>query len=151
MAGSKRFCWPKKDPAKVKKFATLGANLNPEGIAPEALEFVHRMLRDLPPNAGRRRKVAEMMLHEPNIDPKSLEMIKVPALILAGDHDAVPHEHTLQIYHHIENSALCIFPNATHAILFDEAALFNSTLDKFFQVPFVKKDRVNDFLNSYKK
>ena len=72
-----------------------------------------------------------------------------PTLILAGDHDLIIDEHTLQIYHHIPNSQLCIFPNATHMIPYDDPELFNATLDRFFRTPFIKKDRVKDFLKSF--
>jgi hypothetical protein len=58
-------------------------------------------------------------------------------------------KHTLEIYHHIPNSQLCIFPNATHMIPYDEPALFNSTVERFFGAPFAKKDRLKDFLKSF--
>jgi hypothetical protein len=52
------------------------------------------------------------------------------------------------IYHHIPNSQLCIFPNATHMIPYDEPAIFNATVERFFRTPFGKKDRVNDLFKS---
>jgi len=85
---------------------------------------------------------------EPHIDPKALETITVPTLILAGDHDMIRDEHTLEIYHHLPNAELCIFPGATHAIPYDDPVLFSTTVDHFFQTPFVKKDRLNDIFRS---
>ena len=67
-----------------------------------------------------------MMLEEPHIELKALEAITAPTLVLAGDHDLIRDEHTVDIYHHIPNSQLAIFPNATHMVPFDDPALFNA-------------------------
>ena len=58
-------------------------------------------------------------------------------------------EHTVAIYRHIPNAQLVIFPNATHMVPFDDSTLFNATVARFFRAPFVKKDRIKDFLASY--
>lgn len=143
-------------PAKVKKIAVMAANLNPsdKALHPEAVAFIKAAVSSIPPEMkatpeGRRQfKVTQMMLDEPNIDPKALESIAAPALILAGDHDVIADEHTLEIFHRIPSSQLCIFPDATHMIPFDDPALFNSTVERFFREPFVKRDRIKDFLKS---
>jgi pimeloyl-ACP methyl ester carboxylesterase len=144
-------------PQKVKKIAAMAANLNPgdQALHPDSLALIRTMLESMPPAAGaspqarRERKVVEMMLVEPQIEARSLEAITAPTLVLAGDHDLIRDEHTLEIYHHIPNSQLCIFPNATHMVLYDDPALFNATVERFFRTPFVKKDRIKDFLKSY--
>lgn len=142
-------------PAKVKKIASMAANLDPKGAYPEVIAMAKSQLDAIPLNVrqtaqGKRDlKVGQLELDEQHIAPKSLEKITAPTLVLAGDHDLIIDEHTLQIYHHIPNSELCIFPNATHMIPFDDPALFNATVDRFFRTPFVKKDRVKDFLKSY--
>ena len=64
-------------------------------------------------------------------------------------HDLIHDEHTLDIFHHVPNSQLCIFPDATHMVPYDDPALFNATVERFFRTPFVKKDRIKDFLASY--
>ena len=83
-----------------------------------------------------------------HIDPGALEAITAPTLVLASDHDLIRDEHTLEIYHHLPNAELCIFPNATHMIPFDDPELFDATVERFFQTPFVKKDRVKDLIKS---
>lgn len=143
-------------PAKVKKIAVMAANLNPsdKALHPEAVAFIKSAVASMTPELkatpeGRRQfKVTRMMLDEPNIDPKALESIAAPALILAGDHDVIADEHTLEIFHRIPNSQLCIFPDATHMIPFDDPVLFNTTIERFFRKPFVKRDRIKDFLKS---
>ena len=146
-------------PAKVKKIAAMAANLNPSvnALYPELLSVVKSMIEAIPaaqrdtPQGRRELKVTGMMLEEPNIDLKALEAITAPTLVLAGDHDLIRDEHTVEIYHHIPNSQLAIFPNATHLIPFDDPALFNATVERFFRTPFVKKDRINDALKSLEK
>jgi pimeloyl-ACP methyl ester carboxylesterase len=144
-------------PAKVKKIAAMAANLNPteEAFSPGILAMGKSMMDSIPaaaketPQGKRELKVIQMTLEEPHIDLKALEAITAPTLVLASDHDLIRDEHTLQIYHHIPNSQLCIFPNATHMVPYDEPALFNATVERFFRAPFVKKDRIKDFLKSY--
>jgi len=91
----------------------------------------------------------QILFDEPHIDPAALEAITAPTLVMASDHDLIRDEHTLEIYHHIPNSQLCIFPSATHAIPYDDPALFNATVERFFREPFAKKDRVKDFIKSF--
>jgi pimeloyl-ACP methyl ester carboxylesterase len=144
-------------PAKVKKIAAMAANLNPstEAVYPETVAMARSMLDAIPaaekdtPEGRRAIKVTSMMFEEPNIAPSALEAITAPTLVLASDHDLIRDEHTLEIFHHIPNSQLCIFPNATHMVPYDAPALFNATVERFFREPFVKKDRIKDFVASY--
>lgn len=148
-----------KYPTKVKKVAAMAANLNPsqEAIYPEVIDLVKSMISSVPKNERnksenkRELKVTSMMLEEPDIDFKALEAITAPTLVLAGDHDLIRAEHTLKIFQTIPNSQLVIFPNATHMIPFDDPALFNSTVERFFRAPFVKKDRIQDTMKSLEK
>jgi len=144
-------------PAKVRKIAAMAANLNPSdrALCPETIALIKSMIDSTPatvretPQGRRELKVVRMMLGHPNIDAKALEAIAAPTLVLASDHDLIRDEHTLEIYHHVPNSQLCIFPNATHFVPFDDPALFNATVDRFFREPFVKKDRIEDALKSW--
>ena len=141
-------------PAKVKKIAAMAANLNPDGLHPETIALIKSMLDSTPPSAAetpqhrRERKVTQMMLDEPHIQLKALETITAPTLVLASDHDAISDEHTLEIYHHLPNGQLVIFPNATHMVPYDDPVLFNTTVERFFRATFVKKDRIKDLLKS---
>jgi len=144
-------------PAQVKKIATMAANLDPAGLDPKILEWIKSTLAAIPAGArqtkdGRRQaRLLQMMLDEPQIKPDALEAITAPTLVLASDHDAISDEHTLTIYHHLLNSQLCIFPDATHMIPYDDPARFDAAVDRFFRTPFVKKDRLNDLLKSLQK
>jgi pimeloyl-ACP methyl ester carboxylesterase len=141
-------------PTEVKKIAAMAANLTPEGLQPEALVMIKSAVATAPdpvkltPKQKREIKVTKMMLDEPHIEFAALEAIMAPTLVLASDHDVIRDEHTLDIYHHIPNSQLIIFPNATHMIPFDDPQLFNSTIEHFFQTPFIKKERMADTMKS---
>jgi len=144
-------------PMQVRKIAAMAANLNPseQAVSPEVFAAFKSMLDSMPPEAretpeGKRElKVSQMLFDEPHIDASALEEITAPTLVLASDHDLIRDEHTLEIYHHIRNSQLCIFPNATHMIPYDDPALFDATVERFFREPFVEKDRLKDFFKSY--
>ena len=45
---------------------------------------------------------------------------------MAGDKDVIDDEHTLEIFHHLPNAHLCIFPGATHMIPWEDPQLFNA-------------------------
>jgi len=136
-------------PDQVTKIAAMAANLDPEGIAAELLK-----LEGPPPKLDpghtptRAERVGALDRDEPHIEPDALQAITVPTLVLASDHDAIADEHTLEIYHHLPNAELVIFPGGTHMIPVDDPARFNATVDRFFRTPFVKTDRVAGLLKS---
>ncbi len=130
-------------PAKVKKIAAMAANLNPseDALHPEVIAVIKSMIAAIPaaerdtPQGRRQTKVTQLLLDEPHIELKALEAITAPTLVLAGDHDIIRDEHTVDIYHHIPNSQLAIFPNATHMVPFDDPALFNAIVERFLPHP----------------
>jgi pimeloyl-ACP methyl ester carboxylesterase len=146
-------------PAKVKKVASMAANLDPSenAVHAEVIAAVKTMIAAMPPNAGdtpqgrRELKLARLVLEEPHIPPVALQAITAPTLVLASDHDVIRDEHTVAIYRALPNAQLVIFPNATHMIPFDDPATFNTAVDRFFRRPFVKKDRVADMFKSLEK
>jgi pimeloyl-ACP methyl ester carboxylesterase len=146
-------------PAKVKKIAVMAANLNPteDALHRDFVAVIKSSVAALPaadrdtPRGRRELKVTGMMLDEPHVDVKALEAIAAPTLVLAADHDIIRDEHTVEIYHHVPNSQLAIFPNATHMVPFDDPVLFNATVERFFRTPFVHKDRIKDTLESVAK
>jgi pimeloyl-ACP methyl ester carboxylesterase len=143
-------------PAKVKKIAAMAANLNPteEAVTSDVIGLVKEMLNATPPDSPehrRERKVTELMLSEPHIDAKALQVIAAPTLVLAGDHDLIRLEHIVDIYNHVPNGQLAIFPSATHMVPFDDPATFNAVVDRFFRTPFVKKDRIQDTMKSLER
>ena len=146
-------------PEQVKMIAAMAANLEPSAaainrqfISPSpAPAKVKAILEGGDEAAIRKYRTDQLDRDQPHIAPRSLAEIQAPALILAGDHDIIRDEHTVEIFHHLPNSQLAIFPNATHMIPYDDPATFNATVDRFFSAPFVKRDRFLDVLKSLSK
>jgi len=133
-------------PEKVVKIAAMAANLYPIGLRPEALRMIGPAPKLEPGHIPTRaERVDALDRDEPHIKPEALAAISAPTLVMASDHDMVVDEHTLTIYHHLPNSQLIIFPDATHMIPVDDPGRFNAAVDRFFSTPFVKKERVLDF------
>jgi pimeloyl-ACP methyl ester carboxylesterase len=141
-------------PAKVKSIIAVAANLNstedafPPNVAAWLESYVEAISDDESPEGKRAFKVARIMLKQPSISRASLESITAPAPIMAGDRDLVRDEHTVDIFHHIPNSQLAIFPNATHMLPYDEPASFNATVERFLRNPSEGKDRIRDLETS---
>lgn len=139
-------------PDKVAKIAAMAANLDPEGLVPGVIGPKQPAPNPEPGRIPTRaERVAALDRNEPHIRPDELLAIKAPTLVLAGDHDLIADAHTLDIYHHIPNSQLAIFPNATHAIPFEDPKLFNETIDRFFRQPFVKMDRLPATMKAFQR
>lgn len=136
---------------KVKMFAAMGANLQPDSSAvhPWAVQWVKEMRmhtdsmlakNDNTDNWKLQQKLLNLLGEQPHIPMSDLHKISAPALILCGDKDVIREEHTMQIYHHIAKSWLCIFPGETHMIPATNPALFNATVDSFFSKPYTRPD-----------
>ena len=133
-------------PEKVIKLASTGANLMPDslGIIPEAWNEEKQQYEE---DKNKVRKTAKekndwkiFMLDwlQPNIPFAALGAIKCPSLIICGDHDLIPIEHTTQIYRHIPRAYLWVVPNSGHATLIEHRDAFNKTVDALFQNPYHK-------------
>ncbi|HEY1806324.1 MAG TPA: alpha/beta hydrolase [Terracidiphilus sp.] len=135
-------------PDKVLKIAAMAANLYPEGIRPEVLKLFGAAPEAQGSADSRTERVKALVRTQPHIRPEDLMTITAPTLVLAADHDLILDEHTLEIYHHLPNGQLVIFPNATHMISVDDPQRFNAAVASFFREPFVRKDRLSDVLKS---
>lgn len=93
-------------PGSCGAIIASGANLSPD-CGDNFEEFKQWILKEGTP-------LALMMLDEPNIEPSSLQEIKCPTLILAGDDDIISQEHTKLIADSIPGSELVIVPDADH-------------------------------------
>jgi pimeloyl-ACP methyl ester carboxylesterase len=113
-------------PKKVIKLASTGANLWPDstGLIPsywkrEKIDYINWQKKMPLTNTRDRVKYKIFMLDwlQPNIPLGALHTIKAPSLIIGGDHDLIPVQHTVQIYQNIPNAFLWIVPNSGHATL----------------------------------
>lgn len=77
-------------------------------------------------------KLNRLDLLHPHFTFEQLQSIKVPTLVMAGDHDIIIDTHTLKLFHALPHSELCIVPGAGHGFLLRKPALANEIIKNFF-------------------
>lgn len=76
-------------------------------------------------------KLVTLWQSHPDIPAGDLARIGVPTLVLAGDRDSIPTEHTVLIYRSIPGAQLCIVPGAGHLAASQRPDLVNDVLTTF--------------------
>lgn len=133
-------------PGKVIKLASTGANLTPDSTALQPYLWKD-MVKQYQNDKSKVRTTYEekddwkmFMLDytQPNIPFSALKAIKCPSLIICGDHDLIPIEHTTKIYEAIPRAYLWVVPNSGHPTLIEHRDEFNHVVDEFFEKPYHK-------------
>jgi pimeloyl-ACP methyl ester carboxylesterase len=127
-------------PDKVIKLASTGANLWPDstGIIPSYWKNEQKHYNDFKNKTWTTAKekndwkIFLLDWLQPNISLSALKAIKCPSLIISGDHDLIPLEHTVLIYQHIPHAYLWVLPNSGHGTLVEHTDEFNRKVDDFF-------------------
>jgi pimeloyl-ACP methyl ester carboxylesterase len=138
-------------PDKVRKIATMGANLRPDTTAvyPWAVNWVKEMqtmaatkiaAKDTAEDWSMLKQHLDLLGYQPNISHADLLTIKAPVLIVAGDKDIIREEHSLEMYQHITHAQLCILPGETHFTPSTNPDLFNLMVGNFMTKPFKRPD-----------
>jgi pimeloyl-ACP methyl ester carboxylesterase len=133
-------------PEKVIKLASTGANLTPDSTALTPATWKD-MVKQYNSDKNKPRPTAKekndwkifmLDFDQPNIPFSALKAIKCPSLIICGDHDVIPIEHTTKIYQAIDRAYLWVVPNSGHATLIQHRDDFNKLVDEFFEKPYHK-------------
>jgi pimeloyl-ACP methyl ester carboxylesterase len=138
-------------PKKVKKLAATGANLWPDTTALDPWAFkISKQMRDRLVSATtaeqkNKKKLVELLINEPHIKLDDLKKVKCPSLIMGGDHDVIPPQHTLLIAEAIPKSYLWILPNSGHSTLIYYRDDFNKVVMDFLKKPFRKIEHARKF------
>jgi pimeloyl-ACP methyl ester carboxylesterase len=127
-------------PDKVIKLASTGANLWPDSTA-----LIPSLWKEMQKNYNTSKnksrttekekndwKIFLLDWFQPNIPLTALKAIKCPSLIICGDRDLIPVEHTVLIYKNIPDAYLWVLPNSGHATLIEHTADFNKKVNEFF-------------------
>ncbi|HEY4325224.1 MAG TPA: alpha/beta hydrolase [Mucilaginibacter sp.] len=127
-------------PDKVIKLASTGANLWPDSTA-----LIPSLWKDMVKQYGEKKnkvrttskekndwKIFMLDYDQPNIPLVALKAIKCPSLIICGDRDLIPVEHTVLIYKNIPKANLWVVPNSGHGTLIEHTDDFNRIVDNFF-------------------
>jgi len=144
-------------PQKVKKLVTFGANYTHENFTappdnvvmeqndPRLLKTTHLMkkykegLDKLSPVV--RKKLSDLEEKYPNLTVAQLKQIKVPVLVVVGDHDAINLDQTISLFASLPHSQLLIVPGASHMVPIEQPELLNSEVTKFLSTPYRDLDR----------
>ncbi len=118
-------------PQRVRSLVLCGANLFPEGLAPDVREEDARAFQEAErAGDGRTCELLRLMMDEPHIDPADLERLRMPALVVAGTHDMILEEHTRLIAASIPGAQLRIL-EGSHFVAAENPGAFNETVARF--------------------
>ena len=127
-------------PGKVKGLAVTGANIRPDTTAvtnADVLSMISMLaklqLQKQDPATKNVIKLTRLMINEPNISHPVLKMIRCPVLVIAGDHDIIKPEHTLEIFKTIPHAFLWILPGSGHDTCIRFSDDFNRNVERFFR------------------
>src|SRR3989475_3805677 len=138
-------------PDLVKRLVCVSGLFNTHAQSPEDLKWI----RSLTPESFRKagsplakrydeispdgpghfpvvvEKTKRLWLDEPNIAKEELAKISAPTMVMAADRDAIPIEHTLELFRSIKGAQLCIIPGTTHFLLSEKPDMVNNAILKF--------------------
>jgi pimeloyl-ACP methyl ester carboxylesterase len=141
-------------PQLVRRLVVSGANIRGDADGAAAYdEFkkmpVERLAATLPPQwrADYARvspdgeehwliavaKSKELWLTPVVLEQKDLGAIQAPVLVVAGDHDVFPLEHTIEIYRGLPKGQLCVLPATRHATMIQRPEDFNRLAREFLE------------------
>lgn len=131
-------------PGKVKKLAITGANLVPDtsAVYEDVAGLVQPFYDEARKNKGNgpkelvQWKLMRLLVEQPNIPLSALHTIQCPTLVIAGDHDVIKVEHTLQIWKNIPKAFLWILPNSGHSTPVAYKDEFNAGVMNFLISPY---------------
>jgi pimeloyl-ACP methyl ester carboxylesterase len=76
-------------------------------------------------------KIFRMATTEPTLTPADLANVAARTLVMAGDDDMIPAEHTLVLYRSIPDSELAVVPGTSHALIIEKPDLCNRIILDF--------------------
>lgn len=142
-------------PEKLLKVVTMGANYTNENwmalpdsavMAPDdplilkISEFMKKAgekALSLNPDTAQipviRQKLDNLMAKYPNFTPEQLNTIRVPFLVIAGDHDMISLDHTVSLYRNLPQAQLFIVPHGSHLVPLENPDLINSEIIRFLE------------------
>ncbi|AYF97885.1 alpha/beta fold hydrolase [Protaetiibacter intestinalis] len=119
-------------PGRVRRIVPISANIHTDAFVPEdyphetvpqaAHERLDREYAELSPDGAEHgavvlEKLLAMWTAEPDIPVASLAGIRVPTLVMAGEHDAIRRDHSELIASSIPGARLVVVPGTTHMLV----------------------------------
>lgn len=145
-------------PEKVLKVVTLGANYSnenffapPDNITMDPndplivrtspmIQRYSTAAERLSPNKERlpiiMKKLEVLMEKYPNFTLDQLKTIKVPFMIVVGDHDLINIDHTVSLFKNLPKAQLFVVPRASHLAPAEYPELINNEISRFLKTPY---------------
>jgi pimeloyl-ACP methyl ester carboxylesterase len=139
-------------PQQVKKLVAIGANYTHENFMVPAngvtmdkddprllkmMVFINNFKKIMRKQSSIvQKKLEDMMEKYPNITVEQLRQIKMPVLVVVGDHDAININQTISLFSSLPHAQLLMVPGASHLALVEQPALVNSEVIKFLSIPY---------------
>jgi pimeloyl-ACP methyl ester carboxylesterase len=138
-------------PDLVKRLVCVSGLFNANSQSPEDLNWIRSLtpesFRRIMPGLVRRydeispdgpahfpvvlEKTKRLWLNEPNIRREELAKISAQTMVMVGDRDSIPIEHTLELFRSIKEAQLCIVPGTTHFLLSEKPDMVNRIILDF--------------------
>lgn len=133
-------------PGRVRRLIAIGANYDTKGIDPKQFDpaFFEQQAQEIKPFYDAIapdpkhfpimvRKIETLVTTEPHYTLAELGRIRVPVLIVAGEHDLILRKHTDALAHAIPGAREIIVPGATHFGPLESPAPYEAIAVKFLQ------------------
>lgn len=132
-------------PEMVRSLVVVGANYHHDAapadfleMSPddEALEMPRQMYAEMSPDGADHfavvfDKLMRMWAEEPELTTGDLASIETPVLVMAGDGDLIPLDHTASMFEALPNGQLAIIPGASHVAFMEKHDLVNRLIEDF--------------------
>jgi len=86
------------------------------------------------------QKLTTLLEDHPNLTTGQLASIKAATLIMVGDHDVIPYEHTLEIFRAIPHAQLAVVPGSSHLFPIEKPDLTAQLISEFLTGPYYDVD-----------
>jgi pimeloyl-ACP methyl ester carboxylesterase len=122
---------------RVAAMILVGANLSPDGLTAVTRKGMQLLLagKSIKGIFSKRKEVdrelVRLMLEHPHIDPRCLEKVTVPTLIINGEKDIIREEHSGLIATSLPNARRVIIPDAGHFVMKDAPTEFDRVIFEF--------------------
>jgi len=139
-------------PDKVKKLITFGANFTWENflVPPDSVIMdpndplivrVSPVLQKYKTGMDKispeiKKKLTALMEKYPNLTKEQLKQIKIPVLVVVGDHDLIKLDHTVALFTSLPHAQLFIVPSASHMVVIEQPELINNEIIKFLNTAY---------------
>lgn len=136
-------------PDLVRKIVVIGSNFDTEGMGPQLEQMAEAdpdddgfaMLKGMyaaasPDGADHWPTVFKKtaaMWPDIHISTDDLGRIAAPLLVMAGDDDMIPAEHTLELFRAVPSAELAIVPGTSHGVLMEKPELVNRIVVDFLE------------------